>query len=85
MPVTLHAASDHRAVQHIKRGEQRSRAMAFIVVLVWTAPDGIDSARMRSPLISDKGGRPWNRLAGLGWIVCCRDSGRAESGLREVS
>jgi hypothetical protein len=30
--VTLHAASDHRAVQHIKRGEQRGRAMAFIVV-----------------------------------------------------
>jgi hypothetical protein len=32
MPVTLHAATDDHAVQHIKRCEQRGRAMAFIVV-----------------------------------------------------
>src|SRR5436305_277404 len=38
------------------------------VLLVWTAPDGIKRARMRSLLISDKGGRPWNRLAELVWI-----------------
>jgi hypothetical protein len=31
-------------------------------VLVWTAPDGIDCAKMRSLLISHKGDRPWNRL-----------------------
>jgi hypothetical protein len=37
--------------------------------LVWTAPGGIECARMRSlVLISDKGDRPWSRLAELGWI-----------------
>src|SRR3954453_20003502 len=35
-------------------------------LLVWTAPDGIECARMRSLLISDKGDHPWNRLAELG-------------------
>jgi hypothetical protein len=29
MPVALHSASDHLAVQHIKRGEQHGRAMAL--------------------------------------------------------
>ena len=33
----------------------------------WTAPDGIDCARMRSLQISNKGDRPWNRLAELAW------------------
>jgi hypothetical protein len=37
-------------------------------VLGWTAPDGIDCARMRSLQISNKGDRPWNRLAELVWI-----------------
>ena len=41
--------------------------MRRVEVLVWTAPDGIDCARMRSLQISDKGDRPWNRLAELGW------------------
>ena len=36
-------------------------------LLEWTAPDGIERARMRSLQISDKGNRPWNRLAELGW------------------
>jgi hypothetical protein len=36
-------------------------------MLVWTAPDGIDCARMRSLQISDNGDRPWNRLAELAW------------------
>ena len=36
-------------------------------VMVWTAPDGIDCARMRSLQISDNGDRPWNRLAELAW------------------
>jgi hypothetical protein len=36
-------------------------------LLVWTAPDGIERARLRSLLISDKGNRPWNRLVELGW------------------
>jgi len=31
-------------------------------------PDGIDCARMRSLQISNKGDRPWNRLAELAWI-----------------
>ena len=30
-------------------------------------PHGIDCARMRSLQISDKGDRPWNRLAELAW------------------
>jgi len=38
------------------------------LLLVWTAPGGIGCARMRSVLISDKGDRPWTRLAELGWI-----------------
>jgi len=33
------------------------------MLLVWTAPDGIGCARVRSVLISDKGDRPWTRLA----------------------
>ena len=36
--------------------------------LGWTAADGIDCARMRSLQISNKGDRPWNRLAELAWI-----------------
>ena len=36
-------------------------------VMGWTAPDGIDCARMRSLQISNKGDRPWNRLAELAW------------------
>ena len=39
-----------------------------IYLLMWTAPDGIERARLRSLQISDKGNRPWNRLAELGWI-----------------
>jgi hypothetical protein len=35
--------------------------------LWWTAPDGIDCARMRSLQVSNKGDRPWNRLAELAW------------------
>ena len=36
-------------------------------MMVWTAPDGIDCARVRSLQISDNGDRPWNRLAELAW------------------
>ena len=32
MPVALHAAADHRAVEHVERGEQRGRAVALVVV-----------------------------------------------------
>ena len=32
MPVALHAAADHRAVEHVQRGEQRRRAVALVVV-----------------------------------------------------
>jgi hypothetical protein len=42
--------------------------MILAFLLVWTAPDGIERARMRSLQISDKGDRPWTRLAELGWI-----------------
>ena len=41
---------------------------AVRLVLGWTAPDGIDCARMRSLQISNKGDRPGNRLAELAWI-----------------
>jgi len=37
------------------------------LLLVWTAPGGIGCARMRSVLISNKGDRPWTRLAELEW------------------
>ena len=40
--MTLHASADHRALQHIQRREQRGGAVALVVVLVWTATDGID-------------------------------------------
>ena len=42
VPVTLHAAPNHPSVQHVERGKQRRGAMALVVVLVWTATDGID-------------------------------------------
>ena len=32
MPVALHVAADHRAVQHVQRGEQRRRAVPDVVV-----------------------------------------------------
>ena len=32
MPVALHVAADHRAVQHVERGEQRRRAVPDVVV-----------------------------------------------------
>jgi len=40
---------------------------AWVRLLVWTAPGGIGCARMRSVLISNRGDRPWNRLAELEW------------------
>ena len=32
MPMALHAAADHRAVQHVEGGKQRSGAMALVVM-----------------------------------------------------
>src|ERR1700746_1821458 len=32
MPMALHVAADHRAAEHVKRGEKRGRSMAFVVV-----------------------------------------------------
>ena len=32
VPVSLHAATDHRTLQHVQCGEQRRRSMAFVVV-----------------------------------------------------
>jgi hypothetical protein len=66
--VVGHAAADHGAVEDVEGGEQGSGAIALVVVLGWTAPDGIQRARLRSLLISDKGDRPWAKLAELGWI-----------------
>jgi hypothetical protein len=43
-------------------------------VLVWTAPDGIDCARMSSLLISYKGGRPRNSAGGKRRSVARNDS-----------
>jgi len=54
--------------------ERRATEVAVAVhalnrmLLVWTAPGGIGCARVRSVLISDKGDRPWTRLAELEWI-----------------
>jgi hypothetical protein len=47
---------------------ERTAVEIGLEVLGWTAPDGIDCARMRSLQISNKGDRPWNRLAELAWI-----------------
>ena len=66
--MTGRAVADDRAVQHVEGGEQSGSAVPLVVVLVWTAPDGIDCARLRLLLTSDKGDRPWNRLAESGWI-----------------
>src|ERR1700716_1775305 len=32
MPMTRHALADHLALQHVKRGEQRRRAVALVVM-----------------------------------------------------
>ena len=32
MTMTLHVATDHRTVEHVERGEQRRRAVSFVVV-----------------------------------------------------
>ncbi len=42
MPMMLHAAADNAALQHVQRGEQRGGAVSDVVMLVWTAADGID-------------------------------------------
>ena len=42
MPVLLHATANDLAVQHVERGKQRGGAVPDVVVLVWTAADGID-------------------------------------------
>ena len=55
--------------QVVVRGSIGSPPVSTVLLLVWTAPGGIECARLRSLLlISDKGDRPWNRLAELGWI-----------------
>jgi hypothetical protein len=53
----------------MRHSDQRRRASPC--ALKWadqhlTAPDGIDCARMSSLQISNKGDRPWNRLARAG-------------------
>jgi hypothetical protein len=34
VPVALHAAADHRAVEQVERREQRGRAVALVVVVI---------------------------------------------------
>ena len=42
MSVMLHATADYLAVQHVKGRKQGCGAMPDVVMLVWTATDGID-------------------------------------------
>jgi hypothetical protein len=41
MPMARHALADHLALQDVECGEQRRRAVALVIMLGWTAPDGI--------------------------------------------
>ena len=42
MAVALHAAPDHRAVEHAERGEQGSGAVALVIVCHGLAAPGLD-------------------------------------------
>ena len=42
VPVALHAAADNAAIQHVQCSEQGGGTVAPIVMLVWTAADGIE-------------------------------------------
>ena len=42
VPVALHIAADDGAVEDVEGREQCRRAMTLVVMLVWTATDGID-------------------------------------------
>jgi hypothetical protein len=44
MPVALHAASEHRAVDDIERGEECGDAIADIIVMGCTSPAQVASA-----------------------------------------
>ncbi len=70
---------NHRRFLRSRRAERRGKSPRELMtghghphwltlLLVWTAPGGIGCARVRSVLISDKGDRPWTRLAELEWI-----------------
>ena len=72
--LTMDQMAEFRRTRRVKEeiGSFASISAAFgsadpIYLLVWTAPDGIKRARMRSLEISDKGDRPWNRLSELVW------------------
>jgi len=65
MPVALHVAADHRAIQHVERGEQRGRAVPDVVALGWTAPRHRVPAAWSSQH-KQKGRPPW-RLSALPW------------------
>ena len=65
MPVALHVAADHRAIQHVERGEQRGRAVPNVVALGWTAPRHRVPAAWSSQH-KQKGRPPW-RLSALPW------------------
>jgi len=70
---------NHRRFLRSRRAERQGKSPKELMtgqghphwltlLLVWTAPGGIGCARVRSVLISDKGDRPWTRLAELEWI-----------------
>jgi len=70
---------NHRRFMRSRRAERHGKSPQELMtgqghphwltlLLVWTAPGGIGCARVRSVLISDKGDRPWTRLAELEWI-----------------
>ncbi len=70
---------NHRRFLRSRRAERQGKSPLELMtgqghphwltlLLVWTAPGGIGCARMRSVLISNKGDRPWTRLAELEWI-----------------
>ena len=60
-----------RAVARLASGQvevERTAVEIGLEVMVWTAPNGIDCARLRPLQLSDQGDRPWTRLAELVWI-----------------
>src|SRR6202035_4314402 len=50
MPMTLHIAADDGPVEHVERGEQRGRAVAFVVVGLWARLGSCWQASKRSPV-----------------------------------
>ena len=67
--VALHAAAQHRAVEHVERGEQRGRAVALVVVG--------HRSRGRPSFIGSPG---WVRSRAWIWLFSSTDSTTACAG-----